>query len=145
MTTIQKWFMLSMLICTFIACKPEPKAINYGTDICHHCKMTIVDKKFAAQAVTDKGKIYNFDAIECLVPFQAEKTDTEWAFIQVNNYLDPDQRLNAKEAYFVKSPDIPSPMGGYLSAYPGKEAAQNSANHPDAKVMDWSLLKQTLN
>jgi copper chaperone NosL len=131
-------FALSLLV----SCQVEPEPIDYGTDVCHHCKMTIVDKKFAAQAVTEKGKVYNFDAIECLVQFVDERSETKFAFVQTNSYLKPEERLNVKDAFFVKSPEIPSPMGAYLSAYGKREAAKNRADHPEAKIMNWSQLQE---
>ena len=125
-----------------VSCQPSPKPIEYGSDICHHCKMSIVDKKFASQAVTSKGKVYNFDAIECLVQYAEQNMETEFAFLQVNSYLEPENRLNVEECYFVKSPEIPSPMGGYLSAYQDKNTAESQAQHPQAQVMDWQGLQK---
>lgn len=126
--------------CLLFSCQPQSEPIEYGTDVCNHCKMTIVDKKFAAQAVTDKGKIYNFDAIECLVQFTDEKSDIEFEILEVKSFIKPDNRVNARQAYYVKSPEIPSPMGGYLSAYPDEKAAKEKATHPEAKVMSWEEL-----
>ena len=125
-----------------MSCQPSPKPIEYGSDICHHCKMSIVDKKFASQAVTSKGKVYNFDAIECLVQHVEQHNETEFAFLQVNSYTLPDERLNVENCFFIKSPEIPSPMGGYLSAYPDKSSARTMAQHPQARIMNWSELKK---
>ena len=46
------------------ACQPSPKPIEYGSDMCDYCKMTIVDQQHAAELVTTKGKAFKFDAIE---------------------------------------------------------------------------------
>ena len=56
-----------ILSCTLTACTVEPQPINYGTDGCHYCKMTIVDNQHAAQLVTEKGRAYKYDAIECMM------------------------------------------------------------------------------
>lgn len=37
-----------------VSCKIAPKAIQYGTDVCHSCQMTIVEKTHAAEIVTKK-------------------------------------------------------------------------------------------
>ena len=33
------------------------------------CKMTLVDKKFGAEVVTKKGKVYKFDDLNCMIKF----------------------------------------------------------------------------
>ena len=139
-----RYFAGIFIVFLFIACQPKPKPINYGTDICYHCKMTIVDKKFAAQAVTDKGKIYNFDAIECLVQFTEQRPEMEFAYLQVKNYLKPEERLDAKKAYYLKSPDIPSPMGEFLSAYSSSTQAEQQSDHPEAVVLNWKELLEVI-
>ncbi|MCB0620489.1 MAG: hypothetical protein KDC41_17650, partial [Saprospiraceae bacterium] len=55
-----------LCIFLFLACRPAPQPIEYGSDLCDYCKMTIVDRQHAAEAVTGKGRAYRFDAIECL-------------------------------------------------------------------------------
>ena len=54
---------LLIILCSFFSCSKTPQPINYGTDMCHFCQMTIVTKTHAAQMVTTKGKQYKFDAI----------------------------------------------------------------------------------
>ena len=48
------------------ACSKGHQPINYGEDECEFCKMMVMDKRYGAELVTDKGKIYFFDSIECL-------------------------------------------------------------------------------
>ncbi|MCX8489678.1 MAG: hypothetical protein ORN54_01270 [Cyclobacteriaceae bacterium] len=43
------------ILLLFISCSTEPEPLVYGTDICHFCKMTLMDKKFGAELVTKKG------------------------------------------------------------------------------------------
>ena len=57
-----------IILCSFFSCSKTPQPINYGTDMCHFCQMTIVTKTHAAQMVTTKGKQYKFDAIEVKCP-----------------------------------------------------------------------------
>ncbi|MCC6725443.1 MAG: hypothetical protein IT258_13125, partial [Saprospiraceae bacterium] len=52
-----------LLFCSLLtACTPTAEPISFGEDMCAHCKMTIVDEQFAAEAVSQKGKVYKFDA-----------------------------------------------------------------------------------
>ena len=66
MKTLKKVSLITLLW-LFYSCNISPKAINYGADGCHYCKMTIVETTHAAQIVTKKGKPYKYDAIECLL------------------------------------------------------------------------------
>ena len=44
---------------SFTSCSAGPEPIRYGQDNCHHCKMTLTDKRFGAEIVTQKGKVCN--------------------------------------------------------------------------------------
>ena len=54
---VQIGFFMLLSVCLLMACSQEPKPIEYGTDACHFCRMTIVDKVHGAEIVTDKGKV----------------------------------------------------------------------------------------
>lgn len=49
------------------ACTPKAQSITYGADMCHFCKMNIVDVQHASEIVTKKGKVFKYDAIECML------------------------------------------------------------------------------
>lgn len=96
----------------FISCSPKPEAINYGQDVCDLCKMNITDNKFAAEIVTKKGKIYKFDSIECLFNFKnLELKNAEIHSEWVNDFANPGNLINLREAYFLQSDVFRSPMG----------------------------------
>lgn len=124
----------------FSACSPSPKAIVYGEDHCHFCKMTIVDHQHAAEAVTDKGKVFKFDAIECMVQYLGETADTEYAFLLVNDYEQPTVLIDAKTSHYLISEAIPSPMGAFLSAFASEEAAQKMQTAKGGKLYTWLAL-----
>lgn len=101
------------------ACSVKPEPINYGKDNCHLCKMTIMDKKFGAEVVATKGKIYKFDDVNCMVNFlnSGFLDDREVAFRLVIDYSQPGKLIPADEAFFVKSPDIRSPMASQVASF----------------------------
>ena len=68
MKTLKHYSILLIALLVF-SCNSSPQPIDYGNDGCHFCKMTIVDKVHAAEIVTKKGKVYKFDATECMVNF----------------------------------------------------------------------------
>ena len=132
---------LLLLISLLIkACSPQAEAINYGLDACHFCKMTIVDKQHAAEAVTDKGKVYKFDAIECMVDYVNDRPQQSFAFLLVNDYLAPESWLDANTASFLISPAIPSPMGAFLSAFETQNIALEMKNAKGGDIYNWEKL-----
>ncbi|MCB0668958.1 MAG: hypothetical protein KDC80_24205 [Saprospiraceae bacterium] len=122
-----------------LSCRISPGEINYGKDQCSACKMIISDSRFGAELVTKKGKIYKFDAIECMVPEVLEKGKDGYAFILVTPFDRPGELVNASEVEFLLSPDVPSPMGRFLSAH----LDANRQNYSDAQWFGWpGLLKE---
>lgn len=123
-------------------CTPTPQPIEFGTDPCAHCKMTIVDKPFASELVTKKGRVFKFDAIECMIQYIQENKDLESGLLLVNDYNQPGEWLNAEDATFMISKEIPSPMGGYLSAYSTNEEAQSIQSQKGGELLTWDGLLQ---
>lgn len=135
-------FVVSLLVLT--SCNIGPKAIVYGNDGCHFCKMTIVDKVHAAEIVTNKGKIYTFDATECMVNFQKEFNTSEIKLYLSNNYNEPEALIDATKATFLISKNIPSPMGAYLSAFKTKNEALMVQSEKGGTLYSWQELLNQL-
>ena len=60
---------LGAILVLFQQCTQEPEPLVYGKDVCQFCKMTLMDHKFGAELVTNKGKVYKFDDINCMLNF----------------------------------------------------------------------------
>ena len=132
---------LLLLAITLVACTPKPKPIEYGADGCEYCKMTIVDNQYAAEAVTDKGRVYKFDAIECMVNYTLNNPDIEMAFLLVNPFTQPGELVSADKSTFLISKNMPSPMGAFLSAYPSAELAEEMRKEKEGTLYNWKELK----
>ncbi len=104
--------------------------------------MTIVDEPFAAEIVTSKSKVYKFDAIECMVQFLGTGQAKNPALLLVRDYTAPAQWIDATKATFLVSEAIPSPMGGYLSAYASQQAAAEIQAEKGGEMLDWNALLQ---
>ncbi len=140
-----KYYSTITLLLLFFSCNVKPQAIDYGNDGCHFCKMTIVDKVHAAEIVTKKGKVYKFDATECMVNFTKEFNTSEIQLYLSNNYKDPEALIDATQATFLISENIPSPMGAFLSAFKSKEEAIKMQAEKGGKLYTWDqLLKHLL-
>lgn len=138
-----RYFKLAMILFLTIfitSCGVEPEAINYGDDQCDFCKMGIVDKAHSAQYVTQKGKQFKFDAIECLVREISDPNivSEELAHILVADYANPGVMVDAKTATFIICKGIKSPMGAYLSAFSDKAEAQKTMDELGGDLFDWT-------
>lgn len=139
MQTLKHYSILALLL-LFLSCNVSPKPINYGSDGCHFCKMTIVDKVHAAEIVTKKGKVYKFDATECMINFMEDFETSEIELYLSNNYTEPETLIDATQATFLISKNIPSPMGAFLSAFNNIADAEKFKNEKGGKLYNWEAL-----
>ncbi|SKB80642.1 copper chaperone NosL [Salegentibacter holothuriorum] len=126
-------FLLGLLT----ACSNEPQPIDYGNDNCDFCEMTIVSKAYAAQAVSEKGKQYKYDAIECMVNDQLQH-NYDMPINLVANFEQPGTMINVKNAGFVINDSIKSPMGGNLAAF---KKESDVVNKESEDIFNWQELK----
>lgn len=143
MKTLKHYLILLLLIVLF-NCNVSPKPIDYGNDGCHFCKMTIVDKVHAAEVVTKKGKVYKFDATECMINFMNEFDTSEIALYLSNNYSEPEELIDATQATFLISKNVPSPMGANLSAFKNKADAEKVLKEKGGDLYTWKSLLERL-
>lgn len=130
----------------FFSCSLESEPINYGTDQCDHCRMTIMDKKFGAEIITKKGKAVKFDALECMINYQLENkiNESDVDKYYCVDYSEPAKLKDAKEMTYLVSPKIKSPMGENISAYSGKNTAEKSLNDFGGEIFSWEGIKNRL-
>src|SRR6056297_1715657 len=126
----------------FTACiSKEPQEVRLHTDECEYCKMVISDRQFASQIVSDKGKGYKFDSVECMAAFAIQQKDmTEQSAFYVADYQNPDEWIPLEKAEIYQSEEVRSPMG--LSFFAVKEGTNVQAVHDDAEQKNWSETMQ---
>ncbi len=104
--------------------------------------MTIVDRQHAAEAVTDKGKVYVFDAIECLIRFQSDNADKTFALLFVNDYDSPGELIDAASSTYLVSPAVPSPMGANLSGLSDLPSAEKMKTEKGGDLYNWAEIRK---
>ena len=140
MQTLKHYSIIALLLILF-SCNVSPQAIDYGNDGCHFCKMTIVDKVHGAEIVTKKGKVYKFDASECMINFLDEFEDSsEIKLYLTNHYTEPEFLIDATKATFLISENVPSPMGAFLSAFKNKVDAEKIQSEKGGELYSWEKL-----
>lgn len=131
--------MISLFISFVIlaSCQIEVKPIHYGLDNCGFCHMTITDKRYGTETITEKGKVYKFDSIECLIDFEKEEKISKFGFF-ITDYNNPGVLINAANTYVLKSTALKSPMGRNLTGFSTLEAAKKFQKTPDDKILTFS-------
>lgn len=131
-----------VIIFTISACTVEPEPLRYGQDACHTCKMTLMDKKFGAELVTQKGKVYKFDDVNCMLAhYSSGETDpSQYSYRLVVDFSEPGKLIEAADAFYLKSPEIKSPMASQIAAFAQKEEMEQMKNKLKGIYLVWGEL-----
>ena len=125
------------------SCSTAPKPINYGEDVCAFCRMTIVDNQHAAQLVTEKGKNYKYDAIECMINDLNSWKRPPVKYHLVSDYASPGMMTDALSASYLISEEIPSPMGAFLSAFSSESERNRTHASAGGDKLSWEQLRKS--
>jgi copper chaperone NosL len=133
------------LIFMILACSTEPQPIAFGKDGCYACKMTLMDRKFGAEIVTTKGKVYIFDDVNCMLNFlhTGELNDRDIAHRLVIDFANPEKLIDTSHAFFLKSNNIKSPMASQVAAFEKEEDMMRVKEELGGIYLVWGeLVKQ---
>ena len=138
-------FGLLLISVLLVSCTVEESPILYGKDACHYCMMNIVDKQHAAEIVTQKGKPFKYDAIECMMRDILERDENSIALYLMTDYFSPGKLVDATEATYLISENLPSPMGANLTGFQSKSKAEEIHKEKGGTLYSWSELKLVFN
>lgn len=124
------------------SCNAGPEAIVVGKDNCYFCKMTVSDVKYGAELVTQKGKVYKFDDIHCLLSFNKSKMieKNEVKDIYLVDYAGAHTLVNVKESFLLQGGDIKTPMNGNIIAFKSNDDMKPFIKSLNAKETTWQEL-----
>ena len=139
---------ISLIIFVFFSllllgsCTSEFDPIDYGHDACSHCKMIIMDKHYASEILTKKGKAYKFDDIACLRKYIKEENLVEADLtVFVADYDNPGSKfLDARHVVYLHSSIFKSPMNGSFAAFASAENARPLMDSLDTGLLKWENL-----
>jgi len=134
-----------LLLVLGAGCEAAPEPITYGSDACHFCRMTIVDRQHGAEMVTTKGKVFKFDAVECMINHLRGGDVKAVAFLLVNTYSRPGELLDATKAAYLVSEGIPSPMGEFVTAFENEFEARKAQKKYGGEVYSLEEIRNRLN
>ena len=130
-----------LLALVLSACRhgpPKPVEIE-AADVCAQCRMAISEKHYAAELLDAHGTAFKFDDIGCMARFYRARGGALAAFV-----VDYDRQswIAAPQAFYVKAPDIRSPMASGLIALRDREAAERHAARPGATILRFADLME---
>lgn len=125
-----------------VSCTAEPEPLQYGEDACHTCKMTLMDKKFGAELVSNKGKVFKFDDVNCMLTYyhSNDTQPTEFSHRLVVDFSQPSKLIDAADAFYLKSPAVKSPMASQIAAFEQKDKMEQAKNELKGIYLVWGEL-----
>ena len=85
--------------------------------------MLITDNKYGAELITDKGKVYKYDSIECLINYALAENQigNNQVKMLVSDFSNPGNFTDVRKAYYLQNNDFRSPMGLNVMAFDAEE------------------------
>ncbi|HNG90859.1 MAG TPA: nitrous oxide reductase accessory protein NosL, partial [Saprospiraceae bacterium] len=129
---------------SFAACGSGPEPIRWGQDNCHTCKMTLTDRRFGAEIVTTKGKVYKFDDLNCLAGYLRSGTTPAGEIGQVVavDFKKTDQFVDVQKAHYLFTEKLKSPMRADIASFSSQqdlEAVQKELG--GGQVITWQQVQ----
>ncbi|MDO8966073.1 nitrous oxide reductase accessory protein NosL [Algoriphagus sp.] len=139
---MKRYLSIFALLVFLASCSADPRPIAYGQDGCHHCKMTLMDPKFGAELVTEKGKVFVFDDVNCMLQYMDSEDGKSQMYkhILVIDYLNPGVLLDANYAFYLKSEEFKTPMASQIVAFPDYDLLKEYKNKTGGVYLAWGEL-----
>lgn len=132
----------AFVIFGLMSCNTGPKPIMIGSDACSFCKMSIADKRFGAEIITKKGKIFKFDDMHCVLAFRKANTinNNDIKAIYLVNFEEPHSFIEAPKAFLLKSDELHSPMSGNIANFSDENKLKEVAEKFKGEEVAWETL-----
>lgn len=114
---------------------PQPAELVLGQEMCSHCRMSIVQRELAAQAV-QSGRTEFFDDPGCLAQWVRQARPGTEAALFVADF-ETGRWLDARKALYMQSPLLPTPMLSGLAAYGDEPRARAAADRLQGRLLSW--------
>ena len=116
---------------------PAPRSLVLGRDVCQHCHMTLVDRRFGGEMVSRTGKVTPFDDVGCLAVGAAAVAPSSIHSLWASDYLESDSVVAVERLVFLRVDSLRTPMGyGIVAVRPGPKA-DSLARRYGVRLMVW--------
>ena len=101
-----------------------------------------MDKKFGAELVSNKGKVFKFDDINCMLTFynSGHVEPRDFAHKLVVDFSEPARLIPAADAFYLKSDAIKSPMASQVACFGKKEGMEQHKKQLKGIYLVWGEL-----
>jgi copper chaperone NosL len=89
--------------------------------------MAISERQYAAQVITRDGDAVKFDDIGCMAAYLRGAENEKQVIARFVADFDSRGWIKAEDAYYVKSPELKTPMRGGIVAFKDESSARRSA------------------
>ena len=110
--------------------------------------MQITDNRYGSEIITDKGKVFKFDAVGCMIEYAMVKNflgDSNQKFL-VTDFAAPGSFIDASDAFYVQNENFRSPMGLNVMAFDSEISRQKFVAESGGSLLNWvdviELVKQ---
>lgn len=144
MTSVAGVALLSLSFGLLSGCSAGPEPIRYGKDECESCRMLISDQRFGCQIVTNKGRVFKFDDINCMRAYVKEGSLNESEIRQryVGDFNQPNAFIPVERAYYLRGA-VKSPMGADTPAFATETARDEAkARVKTGELASWPQVAQ---
>lgn len=131
-------FLLSFSLFSCTNYNAVPLKLN--SDNCDFCKMSIADGKFGAEVITQKGRVYKFDDIMCMVNYSKANPETKIKVFYVNDFTKENVLIPVETAFFLSGESIQSPMRGGIIAFSSEKEVAALQSKFNAKSIPWDAV-----
>ena len=130
------------LLIGLMSCNTGPQPFKLGEDACSFCKMSISDQRFGAEIVTNKGKVFKFDDMHCLLAFRKANTinNNDIKETYLINFDEPHNFIIASKAFLLKSNELHSPMGGNIANFENENKLKAASQTFKGEIITWNSL-----
>lgn len=125
------------------SCKRQFVEIQYGKEACGFCKMMIVDSRYAAEMVDEKGKVFKFDDIACMKHYitQNNLADAKAMLFVANFSKGNNPMIDARSAIYLHHEYFKSPMHGNYGAFSSQQDAKHLRDSLGVAIVTWEKLQ----
>jgi copper chaperone NosL len=121
-------FLIGLTVIVLANCqkpKIQPVALE-PNDMCSFCRMSISERRYAAELLDTDGQALKFDDLGCMANFLKQKKNT--AEIRATFVMDFEhpQWVKAENAFYVRSAEFQTPMSGGIVAFANKSSAADA-------------------
>jgi copper chaperone NosL len=107
----------------------------FREDMCSRCKMAISEKRTAGEIILKDGTALKFDDLGCMASHDKGLVDKSVVAAYFVADFGSGAWIDAKDAYFVKSERITTPMSSGTVAFRDRAAAEVAAAKHEGQVL----------